>query len=60
MSIGIPFAYTLELGTDEDFFAAPLKHLPRTLDYGYEVMRAMILKAREMRPKHNKDWKRSL
>lgn len=48
ISIGIPFAFTLELGKEKDDFVVPLKSLPRTLEYGYEVIRAMILKAREL------------
>lgn len=48
LSIGIPFAFTLELGKEEENFAVPVKSLAKTLEYGYEVITAMILKASEI------------
>lgn len=47
MSIGIPFAFTLELGKEKDNFAAPVQSLPDILESGWEVIIAMIKKASE-------------
>jgi hypothetical protein len=38
----------LELGKEELGFSVPLRDLPKTLDYGWEVIRGMIYKAMQL------------
>lgn len=47
-SVGIPFAYTLELGAEELNFAVPLTYLKQTLDNGWIVIKAMTLEVLKM------------
>lgn len=48
IDIGIPFAYTFEIGDEEYGFALPEKHLKETLKHSWAVIKGMVLQVVRM------------
>lgn len=48
INLGIPYAYTFELGAEEFGFAVPLANLELTLQEGFIALKAMVLQVVEM------------
>ena len=45
---GIPFTFTFELGSEDFNFAVPESELKKTLEEGWTVIKAMVLKVLKM------------
>lgn len=48
IEIGIPFAYTFEIGDEEYGFALPVKHLKESLNHSWAVIKGMVLQVIRM------------